>query len=108
MSRDNFNNAEISETNEKALMGARPSGAHNYNYAGGVNVLGDVKSTANMLLKEQENTHMENVNNIIQQTPTASQIGAVQTRYRTSEVQSSRLDNTIAEQLKDNPYYNLK
>lgn len=107
MSRENFHNAEISETKEQSLMGARPSGPHNYNYSGGVNVLGEVKSTENMLLKEQENTHIENVNNIIQAPPSASQIGAIQTRFKTSEVQSSRLDTTISDQLKDNPYYNL-
>jgi len=112
MSRDKFNNAEITETKEQALMGARPSGAHNYNYAGGVNVLGEVKSTDNMLLKEAENIHIQNVNNIIQLPPSISQIGAVQTRERTSEVKSSRVTNNFADvidgQLKNNPYYNLR
>jgi hypothetical protein len=111
MSRDNFNNAEISETKEKALMGARPSGAHNHNYAGGVNVLGNVKLTQNMLLKEERNMHVENVSNITQLPPSVSQIGALQTRNKTSEVESRRVTNQFADliggQLKDNPYYNL-
>jgi hypothetical protein len=112
MSREQFVNAEISETKEKSLMGARPSGAHNHNYAGGVNVLGDMKLTQNMLLKEERNNHIENVNNIIQLPPSISQIGALQSRNKPSEVESDRITtnfaNLIGEQLKDNPYYNLK
>lgn len=108
--RTQYNNAEISEKKEVLLKGNRPSGRKSTlgSIAGGVGTIGDIKSTPNMLLKEQQKDRVENIHfqNVI---PSTEIIGHQQPIFhKYGEVENSRLEpNLVKNQLKDNPFYNL-
>ena len=51
--RDNYENAEIRDRQEIALTGERPSGPQYFQIGSGKNLQGEIKSTDNLLLKEQ-------------------------------------------------------
>lgn len=53
-SRDQYQNAQIRDQKEIVLSGERPSGPQKFQIASGKNVVGDIKSSDNLLLKEQE------------------------------------------------------
>jgi len=53
VSRENYNSAEIRENKEIVISGERPSGPQNFQISGGRHVVGEVKSTDNLLIKEQ-------------------------------------------------------
>jgi len=108
--RTQYHNAEITEKKETLLKNTRPNGRKSTlgSISGGVNVLGDVKTTPNMLLKEQEKERTENIQfqNI---TPSKQIIGKQETPFnKHSELENTRINSTIVQtQLKQNPFYNL-
>ena len=108
--RNRYENAEITEKKE-VLLNNRPSGPKSSlgSISGGVNSIGELKLTQNMLLKEEDKTRLENMvnSNVI---ISKESLGALQTNYnKHSEVENSRLTgDLISAQLKDNPFYNLR
>jgi hypothetical protein len=108
--RTQYHNAEINEKKEVLVKGTRPSGRKSTlgSISGGVNSVGEIKSTPNMLLKEKRKERVENINfkNVI---PSTEVIGAQQPIYhKYGEVENNRLDaNLIKQQLSQNPFYNL-
>ena len=109
--RTQYHNAEITEKKEKLLKGARPNGRKSTlgSIAGGTGSLGEIKSTPNMLLKEQSKDRVENINflNVI---PSKEIIGSQQAIYhKYGEVENNRIDGGLVKnQLNQNPFYNLK
>lgn len=109
--RTRFDNAEIIETKEILLEGTRPSGPKSSlgSISSGVNGVGELKITQNMLLKEQDKERVENLvnSNVI---VSKESLGYLQPMYNNySEVENSRLSgDLVSEQLKENPFYNLK
>uniref|UniRef100_A0A6C0H747 Uncharacterized protein n=1 Tax=viral metagenome TaxID=1070528 RepID=A0A6C0H747_9ZZZZ len=65
-SRDKYHNAHIREQKEATLLGERPSGPQKFQLASGKDVVGDIKTSDNLLLKEQE-TSRENMNGTLPQ-----------------------------------------
>jgi len=111
MVRVAYDNAEITEKKETLVEGQRPSGPKSTlgSISGGVGLVGEVKSTENMLLKEYEKSRIENLNNpnmIISK----EHIGDSRLIYnKYSEVENNRINsNIIDNQLKENPFYNLR
>jgi hypothetical protein len=109
-SRTKYNNAEISNTKETLVKGARPSGRKSTlgTISGGTGSIGDIKLTPNMLLKEKPKQRVENIN-IQQVTPSKEKIGTPTPVFnRHNEVENSRINSTlIKNQLSQNPFYNL-
>lgn len=109
--RTQYNNAEITDKKEKLLKGARPSGRKSTLGAisGGKTTIGDIKSTQNMLLKEQTNLRPE-APRISQIIPSKEIIGQQKHSFnKSSEVENTRMNfQSIQEQLSNNPYYNLR
>jgi hypothetical protein len=114
--RNRYTNAEINEKASILVSNERPSGPQNFNIAGGVNVIGEVFNKPNKLLSEEMYTFNPNISNTSSNIPTKSEIGIAETQTRGrnvyGEVENQRetLDYSalIGNQLKDNPFYNLK
>ena len=109
-SRTKYNNAEISNTKEKLVKGARPSGRKSTlgTISSGVGSVGDIKLTPNMLLKERAKERIENIN-VQQVIQSKEKIGYLTPVFNNhSEVENNRIDGTlIQKQLSKNPFYNL-
>jgi len=109
--RTQYHNAEITENKENLLKGARPNGRKSTlgSISSGVVSIGDIKSTPNMLLKEQSKDRVENINflNVI---PSKESIGSQKAIYhRYDDLLNSRIDSgLVTTQLTQNPFYNLK
>ena len=108
MSRERYENAEIRDIKQKSLMGERPSGPQNFQISSGKDSYGDVKTTNNMLLKEQQDSR-EKIINDYKHIPNKEQIGMiVKTRIDNEPVDtviSDRLQPDLVHgQLKNNPY----
>jgi hypothetical protein len=109
-SRTKYNNAEISNTKEKLVKGARPSGRKSTlgTISSGVSSVGEIKLTPNMLLKEKPKQRTENIN-VQQVTPSKEKIGYPTPVFNNhSEVENNRINGTLIQnQLSKNPFYNL-
>lgn len=111
--RDQYNNAQIDENKEKLLYSRPSNKGSGSGVLGqidvGVELIGDIKSTDNMLLKEgyYPITQVGNTSSII---PSKNIIGQTDTLPTgNSEIPTTRLiGNVIENSLQNNPYYNLK
>ena len=108
--RTKYDNAEISNTKETLVKGARPSGRKSTlgTISGGAGSVGEIKLTPNMLLKEKPKERIENVN-VQPVISSKEKIGYLTPVFNNhSEVQNKRIDGTlIQQQLSKNPFYNL-
>lgn len=108
--RTKYDNAEISNTKEILVKGARPSGRKSTlgTISGGAGSVGEIKLTPNMLLKEKPKERIENVN-VQQVISSKEKIGYLTPVFNNySEVQNNRIDGTLIQnQLSKNPFYNL-
>lgn len=109
--RIKYKNAEISESKEKLLQGQRPNGRTS-SLGVAINskdILGRVKITDNMLLKEKSKKRVENLN-FTNNIPSKNLLGEQQEKHNNqSEVQNNRINlNDISMQLNNNPFFNLK
>jgi hypothetical protein len=104
-------NANISETKEIAV-----SGQHNGNKNGGANggvaagkgSIGNVKSTGNMLLKEDDVSYI-GLANTSKSITDKSLIGKIQQTHNSNSEIARPLNGELASaQLKNNPFYNIK
>ena len=107
-SRHKYSNAEIRDNKQDVLMGQRPSGPQFFQTASGKVSQGVIKTTENMLLKEQTDKRDKMNVNVSQVIPTKESIGKV-IKYREDNgpednVSSQRLDPTILKQLDENPF----
>ena len=111
-SREQFDNAEISNTKEQAVMGERPAGQSGSLafVPGSKAIIGETKLTDNMLLKSDENTYIRGKDNISSVIPHIHQMGIVDHSSNSlSSIENTRMNGIdIKQQLKENPYYNLK
>lgn len=120
--REQFKNANISNTKEQSIIIKDEETYRGTNSSMGKiqnNSIGTVKIKDNMLLKEQDNTHVQNKDNISNIIPNQELLGANTKQSN----QLSQYDNfnennkergnrfnaiDIQNQLKNNPLYNLK
>lgn len=119
-SRKKYDNAEISNKKEKLLKNSRPNGKNTAlkTIGAGKKLIGKVKSTSNMLLKEQEKERTENFKSVNPVIPTKVNIGKSR-QFHNKNSQIDRFSNRksqkksrfnageIQGQLKNNPFYNL-
>jgi hypothetical protein len=110
-SREKYNNAEIRDDKQNVLMGERPSGPQNFQISSGKVSYGDIKSTGNMILKEEQDDRERLNDQYLQIIPTKSNIGMIsKPRYDNDPedtVDNSRLDPMLVHnQLKENPFVN--
>lgn len=110
MSRNNYENAEIRDRQEAVLMGERASGPQYFQVGTSKNSFGEIKTTPNLLLKEQRDFRKPmNVNVVSKVIPGKDQIGYV-TRFNYDDdfvdtVQNDRLQpDLVISQLDQNPY----
>lgn len=108
--RDRYENAEIRDRQEIALSGERPPGPQYFQIGSGKNAYGEIKSTDNLLLKEQfDRRKPMNVNVVSKAIPDREQIGYV-TRFNYDDdymdtVTNDRLQpDLVLSQLDQNPY----
>lgn len=118
--RQQYLNAEITETKEKLISGERPRGKNSslstiYN-----SDIGEMSVRDNKLFTEQVNNHTQNFDNISNNIPGVAQIGMNTQFYKgeNSQVdqfslnikqQHNRFDgDLVKQQLKQNKYYNLQ
>jgi hypothetical protein len=107
--RDNYKNAYIRDTKESILKGQRPSGPQAFQIAGGRNTVGDIKSTTNLLLKEQQDDRSRMNIKLPQIIPERNQIGHISNWRKDDEkvdtVQNDRLQpDLVIAQHNENPY----
>lgn len=108
-SREDVNNAQIRDTKEIAVSGERPSGPQKFQIASGKVSYADIKSTNNLLLKEQEDSRKNIHKRLPQNIQTKDSIG-YQTKWRTDNgkvdtVTGDRLQpDLIISQHNQNPY----
>ena len=102
----------ISHTNQENLISnERPNGPQSFNMSGGINVLGETTTRPN---KDALYTHIDNVQNTSSNIPTKVEMGSVthKSHNRYGENENNRetreFTNLIENQLKDNPFYNLR
>ena len=108
--RDRYENAEIRDRQEIALSGERPSGPQYFQIASGKNAYGEIKSTDNLLLKEDlDKRKPMNVNVVSKVIPDKNQLGYV-TKFNYDDdymdtVVNDRLQPELfLSQLDQNPY----
>lgn len=120
--RNKYMNANISTSKEQTFKNiGRPN--HTNSALGKIqsNVVGTIKSTDNLLLKEQYNTHTQNISNIYNNIPSYIHIGnntqqEFHNRNSQYDMFSTNIHNSnnrfngdlINQQLQNNPFYNLK
>ena len=102
-SKTQYNNAQIKDNKQDLLLGQRPGGANRFQISSGKNVVGDIKSNANMLLKEEVDKR-QNMNTITAQTIPDKNIINWTSGHK-KEMNDNRFDtNIINAQLSNNPY----
>jgi hypothetical protein len=118
--RQQYLNAEITETKEKLISGERPRGKNSslstiYN-----GDIGEMSVRDNKLFTEQVNNHTQNFDNISNNIPGIAQIGKNTQFYKgensqvdqfssNTKQQHNRFDgDLVKQQLKQNKYYNLQ
>lgn len=119
--REKYYNAEISVIKEKALQGERTRGTNSAfgKLASGHNLVGDIKTNDNLLLKESTNTRVENTSNISNNIPNVigdltqqnfhNQTSQKDTFSSDVSAKNNRFNaDLISSQLNQNPFYNLK
>jgi hypothetical protein len=106
-----YKNANISNTKEIAVSGQH-SGNANAGASGGIaagkGVVGDVKSTGNMLLKERDVSYIGLSNNTKSITDKSLIGNTQQVRNSNSEIARPLNGDLASDQLKNNPFYNIK
>jgi hypothetical protein len=109
-SRENYDNANISNVKESVMVDGRIPGAQKFRTAGGKTVYGKVKFTPNMELKELPNERSGDIGGLNPEISSSSAIGSVQVRDSVQE--DTRVSNSFGEiikqQLSENPFYNLR
>jgi hypothetical protein len=119
--RTQYLNADISEIKEDSLTRDHFSGKNGEygNISAGLGALGDIQLTDNLLLKEQQNYHTQNISNISNNIPSVSLIGDNTQQFYGQDSQVDQFSiNTndknnrfnadlISQQLNNNPFYNL-
>jgi len=109
--RDQYNNAEINDDKEKLISNGRPNGPQSFDKSGSVEILGETSHKPN---KDLLYAHIENIQNTNSNIPTKIEMGAVtHTAHNTyGEDENTRetreFTRIIENQLKDNPFYNLR
>lgn len=117
--RSKYDNAEICDKKEKTLKDDRPNGRNAAigKIHAGQNLIGEIKCTDNLLFKEREhNRGFDNISNINNVIPSITQFGTITKCYDNTHdlfnITNSEYNrfngDIITEQLKNNPYYNLK
>lgn len=111
--RTRYNNAEITNKKENLLKNSRPNGPKSSlgTTNSGVDKVGKLKLTQNMLLKEKNNTRAKNISNTASVIPSKATLGSPRMAHnRHGAVENDRLIGNLVKkvQLKDNPFYNLK
>jgi hypothetical protein len=114
--RNKYSNAQVNEKSTILVSNERPSGQNHQNYNGGVEVLGDVYTKPNKFLSEEAYTYNPNISNISNIIPNKEKIGVTESNGRGGNLygelenkrESREFASLINNQLKDNPFYNLK
>lgn len=119
--RNKYKNATVNENSTRLVSNQRPGGQNHQNYSGGVEVVGNIYTKPNKFLAEEAFTFNPNISNISNVIPTKSKIGTTENWGNEGnsrggnvygEVENKRetreFASLINDQLKDNPYYNLK
>ena len=107
-SRLNYDNAEIRDHQEVAILGERPSGPEKFQIASGTVSYGDIQHTDNMALKEQEDDRDKDISKTYQVIRDKNIIGVVDKEKigMDRNIYGSRLEPELLGQLLDNPYVN--
>ena len=106
-----YTNANISNTKEVLVSGQRAGGARAGASGGistGKSVVGDVKLTGNMLLKEDDVSYIGLSNNTKSVTDKSLLGNTQQVRNGNSEIVRPLNGELASAQLKNNPFYNIK
>lgn len=109
MSRVQYQNADIREHKEVVVSGQRPSGPQKFQIASGKDVVGEIKTTDNLLFKEQEERR-EQMNRVLPQILSGKDSLGYQTKTRFDDepvdtVFSDRLQpDLVIAQHNQNPY----
>lgn len=109
--RNQYNNAEINDNKEKLISNGRSNGPQSFDRSGSVEILGKTSHKPN---KDLLYSHIENIQNTNSNIPTKVEMGAVtHTAHNTyGENENTRetraFTDIIENQLKDNPFYNLR
>lgn len=107
-SRHKYSNVDIRDNKQEVLMGQRPSGPQFFQTASGKVSQGEIKSTYNMLLKEEQDKR-DKLNISTAQVISNKEIIGKLVKYKKDDgrediITSQRLDPIILNQLTENPF----
>lgn len=106
--REQYKNAEISNTQEQLLLNSRENGPQTFRISGSKNVIGHTYTKRNNPNPVRTN-NKDNISSVIHNKESLGQL-THEAHNRFGEYENKRLDiaNDINGQLHDNPFYNIK